>query len=90
MIRKRILRWLFGEDSQTWKDMFRIAVECSEISKRTLNREAYLIGRYGEIVDRENKIFDAVKNSSDFQLQLRILDILNENLEEEQKCSRER
>lgn len=83
MIRKWILRWLFGEDSQTWKDMFRIAVECSEISKRTLNREAYLIGRYGAIVDRENKILDAVKNSSDFQLKLRILEILNGNSEEE-------
>lgn len=83
MIRKWILRWLFGEDSQTWKDMFRIAVECNETCKRTLNREVYLIGRYSAIVDRENQILDAVKNSSDFQLKLRILEILNRNKEEE-------
>ena len=81
MIRKWILRLLFGSDSQSWKEMFRIAVECNESCKRTLKREAYLIGRYGAIVDRENQILDAVKNSSDFQLKLRILEILNENLE---------
>lgn len=83
MIRRMILRFLFGEDDQSWKEMFRIAVECNEICKRTLNREAYLIGRYGEIVDRENQILDAVKNSSDFQLKLRILEILNGNSKEE-------
>lgn len=83
MIRKWILIWLFGEDAQSWKDMFRIAVECNETCKRTLNREVYLIGRYSEIVDRENQILDAVKNSSDFQLKLRILEILNKNSEEE-------
>ena len=83
MIRKWILRLLFGEDSQSWKEMFGIAVECSESCKRTLKREAYLIGRYGAIVDRENQILDAVKNSYDFQLKMRVLEILNENLEEE-------
>ena len=83
MIRKWILRLLFGSDSQSWKEMFRIAVECNETSKRTLTREAYLIGRYSTIVDRENKILDAVKSSSDYQLKSRILEILNENSEEE-------
>ena len=63
--------------------MVRIAVECNETCKRTLNREVYLIGRYSAIVDRENQILDAVKNSSDFQLKLRILEILNRNKEEE-------
>ena len=78
MIRRMILRWLFGGDVQSWKDMFRIAVECNETCKRTLNREVYLIGKYSAIVDRENQILDAVKNSTDFQLKLRILEILNE------------
>ena len=78
MIRRMILRWLFGGDVQSWKDMFRIAVECNEGCKRTLNREVYLIGKYSAIVDRENQILDAVKNSTDFQLKLRILEILNE------------
>ena len=82
MIRKWILSLLFGEDSQSWKEMFRIAVECNETCKRTLKREAYLIGRYSAIVDRENQILDAVKNSSDFQLKLRILEILNGNSKE--------
>ena len=77
MIRKWILRFLFGCDSQSWNEMFRIATECSESCRRTLKRECYLIGRYGAIVDRENQILDAVKNSSDFQLKLRILEILN-------------
>ena len=83
MIRKWILRLLFGSDSQSWKDMFRIAVECNETCKRTLNREAYLIGRYSKVVDRENQILDAIKNSSDFQLKLRVLEILNEKSKEE-------
>ena len=78
MIRRMILRWLFGGDVQSWKDMFRIAVECNETCKRTLIREGYLIGKYSAIVDRENQILDAVKNSTDFQLKLRILEILNE------------
>ena len=72
---------LFGEDSQSWKEMFRIAVECNETCKRTLKREAYLIGRYSAIVDRENQILDAVKNSSDLQLKSRILEILDEKEE---------
>ena len=83
MIRRTILRWLFGGDAQSWKDMFRIAVECNETCKRTLNREVYLIGKYSASVDRENQILDAVKNSSDFQLKLRILEILNGNSKEE-------
>lgn len=83
MIRKWILRLLFGEDSQSWKEMFEIAVDCNESCKRILKREAYMIGRYGAIVDRENKILDAIKNSSDFQLKMRVLEILNENSEVE-------
>ena len=81
MIRKWILRLLFGEDAQSWIEMFRIAVECSESCKRTLKREAYLIGRYSNIVERENQILDAVKNSSDFQLKTRVLEILTANSE---------
>ena len=83
MIRKWVLRLLFGEDVQSWKEMFRIAAECNEANKRTLKREAYLIGRYSAIVDRENRILDAVKTSSDLQLKLRVLEIFNENSEEE-------
>ena len=85
MIRKWILRLFFGKDSQSWKEMFRIAVECNETCKRTLKREAYLIGRYSAIVDREHQILDAIKNSSDYQLKMRVLEILNENSEEEIK-----
>ena len=81
MIRKWILRWLLGNDEISWNEMFRIAVECNESCKRTLKREAYLIGRYGAIVDRENQILDAVKNSSDFQLRIRVLEILKESSE---------
>ena len=83
MIRKWILRLFFGNDAQSWSEMFRIAVECSESCKRTLNRELYLIGRYSKVVDRENQILDAIKNSSDFQLKLRVLEILNGKSKEE-------
>ena len=83
MIRKWILRLLFGSNAKSWNEMFIIAVECSETCERTLNREAYLIGRYSKVVDRENQILDAIKNSSDFQLKLRVLEILNENSKEE-------
>ena len=82
MIRKWILRLLFGEDSESWKEMFRIAVDCNDSCKRILKREAYMIGRYGAIVDRENQILDAIKNSSDLQLKMRVLEIINENSED--------
>ena len=82
MIRKWILRLLFGEDSESWKEMFRIAVDCNDSCKRILKREADMIGRYGAIVDRENQILAAIKNSSDFELKMKVLEILNENSEE--------
>ena len=81
MIRKWLLRLLLGGDPKTWNEVFTIAVECSESCRRTLKREAYLLGRYSTIVDRENKILDAVQNSSDYQLKSRILEILDEKEE---------
>ena len=78
MIRKWLLRILFGGDLQSYTEMVRIADECSKSCERTLKREVYLIGRYGAIVERENQILDAVKNSYDLQLKSRIVEILKE------------
>ena len=76
-MREVILRWLIGGDAKSWKEMFRIAVECHESCKKILEREKYLIERYSAIVDRENAILKAVSNSSDWQLKAEVIEILN-------------
>ena len=72
-----ILSLLLGGDAKSWKEMFRIAVECHESCKKILEREKYLIERYSAIVDRENAILEAVINSSDLQLKAKVVEILN-------------
>ena len=76
-MRKWILSLLLGGDAKSWKEMFRIAVECNESCKKVLERQKYLIERYSAIVDRENAIMDAVINSSDLQLKANVVEILN-------------
>lgn len=75
-MRKWILSLLLGGDAKSWKEMFSVAVECSESCKRILEREKYLIERYSAFVDRENAIMDAVINSSDLQLKANVVEIL--------------
>ena len=77
-MREVILRWLIGGDAKSWKEMFRIAVECNESCKKVLEREKYLIERYSAIVDRENTILEAVRNSYDLQLKAKVVEILKD------------
>lgn len=76
-MRKWILSLLLGADAKSWKEMFRIVVECSESCEKVLKREKYLIERYSAIVDRENAILQAVRNSYDLQLKAKVVEILN-------------
>ena len=76
-MRKWILSLLLGGDAKSWKEMFRIAVECNESCNKVLERQKYLIERYSAIVDRENAILKAVSNSSDWQLKAKVIEILN-------------
>ena len=76
-MRKWILSLLLGGDAKSWKEMFRIAVECHESCKKILEREKYLIERYSANIDRENAILKAVSNSSDWQLKAKVIEILN-------------
>ena len=77
-MRKWMLSWLLGSDAKSWKEMFRIAVECHESCKKILEREKYLIERYSAIVDRENAILQAVRNSHDLQLKAKVVEILKD------------
>lgn len=76
-MRKWILSLLLGGDAKSWKEMFRIAVECNESCNKVLERQKYLIERYSAIVDRENAILEAVRNSYDLQLKAKVVEILN-------------
>ena len=76
-MRKWILSLLLGSDAKSWKEMFRIAVECNESCNKVLERQKYLIERYSAIVDRENAILEAVRNSYDLQLKAKVVEILN-------------
>lgn len=76
-MRKWILSLLLGGDAKSWKEMFRIAYECNESCNKILEREKYLIERYSAIVDRENAILEAVRNSYDLQLKAKVVEILN-------------
>ena len=83
-MRKWILSLLLGGDAKSWKEMFRIAVECHESCKKIVEREKYLIERYSAIVDRENAILKAVSNSSDWRLKAKVVEILrDEDVEDE-------
>lgn len=68
---------LLGSDAKSWKEMFRIACECNENCKKILRREECIIKRYSAIIDRENAILEAVRNSSDLQLMSNVVEILN-------------
>ena len=76
-MRKWILSLLLGVDAKSWKEMFRIAVECNESCNKVLERQKYLIEMYSAIVDRENAILEAVRNSYDLQLKAKVVEILN-------------
>lgn len=76
-VHKWILSLLLGGDAKSWKEMFRIACECNENCKKILGREECIIKRYSAIIDRENAILEAVRNSSDFQLMSNVVEILN-------------
>ena len=76
-MRKWILSLLLGGDAKSWKEMFRIAVECNESCNKVLERQKYLIERYSAIVDRENSILETVRNSYDLQLKAKVVEILN-------------
>lgn len=76
-MRKWILNLLLGVDAKSWKEMFHIAVECNESCNKVLERQKYLIERYSAIVDRENAILEAVRNSYDLQLKAKVVEILN-------------
>ena len=76
-MRKWIMSLLLGGDAKSFKEMFRIAVECQESCKKILEREKYLIERYRASIDRENAILKAVSNSSDWQLKAEVIEILN-------------
>ena len=76
-MRKWILSLLLGGDAKSWKEMFRIAVECNESCNKVLERQKYLIESYSAIVDRENAILEAVRNSYDLQLKAKVVEILN-------------
>ena len=76
-MRKWFFSLLLGGDAKSWKEMFRIAVECNESCNKVLERQKYLIERYSAIVDRENAILEAVTNSSDLQLKAKVVEILN-------------
>lgn len=76
-MRKWILSLLLGGDAKSWKEMFRIACECNENCKKILGREECIIKRYSAIIDRENAILEAVRNSYDLQLKAKVVEILN-------------
>ena len=77
-MREVILRWLIGGEAKSWKEMFRIAVDCHESCKKVLEREKYLIERYSAIVDRENAILEEVINSFDLQMRANVFKILKD------------
>ena len=77
-MRKWILSWLLGSDAKSWKEMFRIAVECNESCQKVLERQKYYIERYSAVVDRENAILEAVRNSYDLQLKAKVVEILKD------------
>ena len=76
-MRKAILHWLFSGDAKSLEDVLKIAAECNETSKKTLEGEKRLFERYSNLLDREKLIIEAIFDSTDYRLMARVIDILN-------------
>ena len=76
-MRNFIASWLLGGNVIQWKEMFRIATECSENNKETLKRMEYLYKLYKNTAEKQIATLEAIKELGDVELKKKIAEIYN-------------
>lgn len=78
-MRKFILSWLLNGDVVSWKEMFKIAVECNESNKEMLNRMEQLFELYKDTAEKQIATLEAIEELGDVELKKKIVEIYKED-----------
>ena len=78
-MRKFILSWLLNGNVVSWKEMFRIAVECHESSKKMLKRMEQLFELYKDTAEKQIATLEAIEELGDVELKKKIMEIYKED-----------
>ena len=76
-MRKFIASWLLGGNVVSWKEMFRIAVDCNNECKRMLKRMEQLFKLYRATSEKQIATLNAIDELGNAELKKKILEIYN-------------
>lgn len=76
-MRNFILSWLLNGNVVSWKEMFRIAIECHESNKETLKRMEHLFKLYKKTAEKQIATLEAIEEFGDVELKKKIAEIYN-------------
>ena len=76
-MRNFILSWLLGENVVSWKEMFKIAIECNESNKEMLKRMEQLFELYKDTAEKQIATLEAIEKLGDIELKKKIMEIYN-------------
>ena len=78
-MRNFILSWLLNGDVVSWKEMFKIAIECNESNKEMLNRMEQLFELYKDTAEKQIATLEAIEELGDVELKKKIVEIYKED-----------
>ena len=78
-MRKFILSWLLNGNVVSWKEMFKIAIECNESNKEMLNRMEHLFELYKKTAEKQIATLEAIEELGDVELKKKIVEIYKED-----------
>ena len=76
-MRKFIASWLLGGNVVSWKEMFRIAVDCNDECKRMLKRMEQLFKLYRATSEKQIATLNAIDELGNVELKKKIMEIYN-------------
>ena len=76
-MRKFIASWLLGGNVVSWKEMFRIAVDCNDECKRMLKRMEQLFKLYRATSEKQIATLNAIEELGNVELKKKIMEIYN-------------
>lgn len=78
-MRKFILSWLLNGDVVSWKEMFKIAIECNESNKEMLKRMEHLFELYKNTAEKQIATLETIEEFGDVELKKKIAEIYKED-----------
>ena len=76
-MRKFLASWLLGGNVVSWKEMFRIAVDCNNECKRMLKRMEQLFKLYRATSEKQIATLNAIDELGNVELKKKIMEIYN-------------